>query len=306
MKLSNILDKNAILLLEKATDKWDVIHQLLDQLSKTPFVSEFGEELCDTFLAELELRESLGSTGLGEGVAFPHARIEQLGRPLMACAIIRDGVDFGAPDGKPAQLIFLSLLPARRAELGVKINSVCSRFMLQPGIRETLLTASSAAEIVSIIEQNTLEIDAPIIALDLMRAERIRLQPDLSGNQATQLMHRSRTVAAPVVDESGRIIGELNCANLFYRELPDFITKLHSVPPVSDFRPFEKYFSEDAHHTVKDLMTDCDSIIEEKASLLEIIFMITVKKHPVLYVCRDGRLVGVIDPITVLDRVLNL
>ena len=306
MKLSNLLGKDSILLIDGATDKWDVIRQMLDLIAQSPFVAELNETLRNSFFDEIERREKLGSTGLGEGIAFPHARIDGLGRPLMAFAVVRNGVDFEAPDGEPARLVFLSLLPGRRAELGVKINSVCSRFLMQPAIRQALLDASDKESVLGIMEQNTLDIDAPIIALDLMRAERLRLTPDLSGNEATQLMHRARSVAAPVIDEAGHIIGELNCNNLFQRELPDYITKLHNVPHISDFRPFENYFSEDAKLTVRDLMNECDSIIEEDASLLEIIFLLSVQKHPMLYVCRNGELIGVIDPITVLDRVLNL
>lgn len=306
MKLSNMLSKGSILQIERATDKWDVIRNMLHRLDQQPFVMELDPALRESLFNEIEKREALGNTGLGEGIAFPHARIDGLSRPLIAFATVRDGVDFGAPDGTAANIVFLCLLPARRAELGVKINSVFSRFLMQPNIHQSLMDATDADEILSIIAQNTAEIDAPIIALDLMRAERLRLTPDLAGNEATQLMHRARTVAAPVVDEAGSVIGEVNCNTLFQRELPDYIKKLHSVPRLTDFRAFEHYFTEDAKLTVADLMNECSSIVEEDASLLEILFLLSVKKHPLLYVCQDSKLIGVIDPITVLDRVLNL
>lgn len=306
MKLTNILSKKSILLIDSAEDKWDVIRKMIEQLGKAPFVMELESALRESFFNEIEKREELGSTGLGEGIAFPHARVEGLERPLISLATLGTGVDFGAPDGEPARIIILLLLPAKRVELGVKITSVCSRFLMQADIRETLLAASDAEGIYRIMEQNTLEIDAPIIALDLMRRERLRLTPEISGNEATQLMHRSRTVAAAVVDDAGHVIGELNCNILFQRELPDYITKLHSVPYISDFHPFEKYFTQDAQLTVADLMNECTSVVDETASLLEIIYLLSVQKHPTLYVCRNEVLIGVIDPITVLDRVLNL
>lgn len=306
MKLSNMLSEESVLQLESADSKWDVIRNMLDQLQKEPFVMELDAPLRESFYNEIEKREKLGSTGLGKGIAFPHARIEGLSRPLLAFATIQNGVDFDAADEMPANVVFLCLLPARRAELGIKINSVCARFLMQENIREELMGAMDAAAILRIMEQNTQQIDAPIIALDLMRAERVQLTPELSGNEATQLMHRARMTAAPVVDENGHVIGEINCNNLFHRELPDYITKLHSVPHLSDFTAFESYFEEDASHTVRDLMNECNSVIEEDASLLEIIFKLSVKKYPLLYVCRNGELLGVIDPITVLDRVLNL
>lgn len=306
MKLTNMLSKDAILLIDSAEDKWDVIRKMIAKLDKTPFVMELEPKLRNSFFKEIEKREELGGTGLGEEIAFPHARVEGLERPLISFATLGSGVDFDAPDGQPARMVFLFLLPAKRVELGVKITSVCSRFLMQADIRKALLEASDANKIFRIMEQNTLEIDAPIIALDLMRRERLRLTPDLSGNVATQLMHRSRTIAAAVVDETGHVVGELNCNNLFQRELPDYITKLHSVPHISDFHPFERYFTQDAQLTVGDLMNECTSVIDESASLLEIIFLLSVQKHPMLYVCRNDVLIGVIDPITVLDRVLNL
>lgn len=306
MKLSNMISRESILLLESATDKWDVIKKMLAQLEHQPFVQELDPAFFQTFFSEVEQREKLGSTGLGEGIAFPHARIDALSRPLIVFATVKEGVEFESLDGKPAHMICLCLLPARRAELGIKIISVFSRFLMQPEVRNALMEATDTETIVEIIAQNTLEIDSPIIALDLMRAERLHLTPELSGNEATQLMHRSRAVAAPVVDSDGHIIGEINCSNLFQRELPEYITHLHSVPHISDFHPFESYFREDANLTVRDLMNECESVIDENASLLEIVFMLSVQKHPLLYVCRNGLLIGVIDAITVLDRILNL
>ena len=58
-------------------------------------------------------REALSSTGVGEGVAIPHAEIPGLERPALAFARLADGVDFDAPDGQPVRLVFLLLVPPR-------------------------------------------------------------------------------------------------------------------------------------------------------------------------------------------------
>lgn len=306
MKLSNMVKRESVLCIQGAPDKWGVIRQMIDALDQTPFVLELPETLRSTFFAEIERREQLGSTGLGEGIALPHARINGLERPLIAFATVKDGVDFDAPDGLPAQLIFLILLPASRADLGVKINSACSRFLMQPDIRAELLQADGPDHLLTIMKKADLEIDTPITALDLMRPQRVTLSPDQAFEEATQLMHRSRTVAAPVLDPERRIIGEVNCNTLFQRELPDYIRQLHSVPHIADFSPFHGYFSHGKNLTVNDVMNPCESMIQPEGSLLEIIFLLSVKKHPLLYVCRGEQLVGVIDPITVMDKIINL
>ncbi len=307
MKLSGILKKESILILEDAPDKWSVIRSMVDALADSAFAEDLDPAVRASLYEEIERREKVGPTGLGEGIAFPHARINGLERPLIAFASVPNGVDFDAPDGLPARLVFLFLHPAKRVELGVKINAVCSRFLMQPEIRKALLEAASPEEIYQIMLQNNLEIDAPIIASDLMRNRRFRLTADLPLHEATQLMHRHRTVASPVVNASDEVVGELNCNTIFERELPDYIKHLHSVPHISDFKPFQDYFSNDAQATVGDFMNACpNAIIAEDASLLEIIFELSVQKQPLLYVCRDNKLIGVIDAITVIDKVINL
>ncbi len=306
MKLSSILKKESILQIESGTNKQEIIHQLIGALEKNPFAAELPAELRSTFFEEIEKREQLGTTALGEGIALPHARIAGLERPLMAFATIKNGTDLGALDGQPTQFAFLILLPASRAELGVKINSACTRFLMSPGIRTQLLEASSPEAIQRIMDGAQFEIDAPIIALDLMRPARILLHPQQPIEEATQLMHRLRAAAAPVMGDGERIVGELNSAALFERELPDYIKKLHSVPNITDFSPFHDHFAKQTNLTVGDLMNDCKSTIDENGSLLEIVFLLSVKKYPLLYVCREGRLLGVIDSITVADKIFNM
>jgi mannitol/fructose-specific phosphotransferase system IIA component (Ntr-type) len=280
---------------------------MTDALIQSPGATDLPTELTNTFYSEIEQREKQGSTGLGEGIAFPHARINGLERPLIAFATISKGVEFGAPDKVDSTLVFLFLFPAQRVELGVKIHSTCSRFLIQPAIREALLASKNTDEIREIMEQNSLEIDAPIIALDLMRNKRFRLTPEMPLHKATQMMHRNRTVASPVLNENNKVIGELNCNQIFERELPDYIKGLHSVPHIPDFKPFQNYFNDDKNTSVEDFMNPCEaSSVNEDATILEIVFLLSVKKLPLLYVCRDNQLLGVIDAVTVADKIFNM
>lgn len=65
----------------------------------------------DQLRAALLRRECLGSTGIGEGIALPHARLEVIDRPFGLFARLRDPLDFEAIDEKPVDLVFLLLLP---------------------------------------------------------------------------------------------------------------------------------------------------------------------------------------------------
>ena len=67
----------------------------------------------DRILSELRKREELGSTGVGGGVAIPHARFHQLSKPLGMLLRLKKAIDFDAVDGKPVDTVFLLLLPER-------------------------------------------------------------------------------------------------------------------------------------------------------------------------------------------------
>lgn len=66
----------------------------------------------DAILPALARRENLGSTGIGDGIALPHARLEAVSRPYGILARLREPIDFEAVDDNPVDLVFLLLLPA--------------------------------------------------------------------------------------------------------------------------------------------------------------------------------------------------
>jgi nitrogen PTS system EIIA component len=66
----------------------------------------------DAIFPALARRENLGSTGIGDGIALPHARLEAVARPYGILARLREPIDFEAVDDNPVDLVFLLLLPA--------------------------------------------------------------------------------------------------------------------------------------------------------------------------------------------------
>jgi len=106
MKISDFLAPADVLVNVRAADK----HRLLEELVRKA-ASRVKLPEAD-ILSELIKREALGSTGMGNGVAIPHARFAALGRPFGLLARLKQPIDFDAIDGQPVDLVFLLLLPA--------------------------------------------------------------------------------------------------------------------------------------------------------------------------------------------------
>lgn len=95
----------------------------------------------ESIIAAVWAREEALSTGIGNGVALPHARVAGLREPVVAVGICEGGIDFDAPDGQPAYVIFLILTPAAdpRAQLTIAAE-IARLFRRQPMLDRALRT----------------------------------------------------------------------------------------------------------------------------------------------------------------------
>ena len=106
MKISDFLTPTDALIDMRVSQK----QQLLQALSRKAAAS-LGVQ-ADYVASELLKREDLGSTGMGSGVAIPHARLPMVKRPHGIIARLKPPLDFDAIDGQPVDLVFMLLLPA--------------------------------------------------------------------------------------------------------------------------------------------------------------------------------------------------
>jgi PTS system nitrogen regulatory IIA component len=152
MKISDFLSPARVMLDVRASDKARLLHKLSCQAA-----AEVGLD-ADEAAAQIAKREALGSTGVGNGVALPHARLPGLKAPFGLLARLRRPIDFEAVDDQPVDIVFLLLLP--EAADGEQLNALAcaARTLRDPEIlrltrlvpdRETLfqvITDSGASE----------------------------------------------------------------------------------------------------------------------------------------------------------------
>ena len=105
MKISDFLSPANVMLDVRASDKTRLLRQLSAQAA-----AKVGLDPEDV-MAQIVKREELGSTGVGDGVALPHARLAGLKTPFGLLARLRRGIDFDAVDDQPVDIVFLLLLP---------------------------------------------------------------------------------------------------------------------------------------------------------------------------------------------------
>ena len=132
-----------------ALDREEAIRVLTKAIS-----SSYGLPAAEIEKAVLD-RERTMPTGMGSGVAVPHARIEKLPGPLVAIGISRDGIDFNAPDGEPAQFIFLILTPQHDDGAQLEILADIAGTFRDAQMRERALNVKGYTEFLAMMKART-------------------------------------------------------------------------------------------------------------------------------------------------------
>ena len=146
MKLTDIISKNAIVAQLKSKDKKGVIKELAQVVRSVYNPSKLG---VNDIVKAIMSREKTGSTGVGSGVAIPHAKVDEVKTVIGAFGRSAEGIDFDAVDGGLVHLVFLILAPAdkEKANLHVMALQKMMQAVRHPHFSQFLKNAKTAKEI---------------------------------------------------------------------------------------------------------------------------------------------------------------
>ncbi|MBI3322484.1 MAG: PTS sugar transporter subunit IIA [Candidatus Omnitrophica bacterium] len=150
MKIMDFLRDRAISVNLEAKDKEGVIRELVRLLVKAGEIKPADEE---KIVPILLARESLGSTGIGQGVGIPHGKSNVVRQLVGAFGISRRGVNFESLDGESAHIFFLLVAPEDSAGPHLKALARISRLLKDRYFREGLKEAKEEKQVVKIIQQ---------------------------------------------------------------------------------------------------------------------------------------------------------
>ncbi len=147
MRITNLLDKNAIMLNAGISDKNEAINTLIEMHDKAGNLSD-KEKYREGILA----REAESTTAVGEGIAIPHAKSSAVKRPGLAAMTVPEGIEYGAPDGKPSNLLFMIAAP-EDGDLHLEVLSRLMTLLMDLELRKRLLQAQTAEEFLKTIDE---------------------------------------------------------------------------------------------------------------------------------------------------------
>ena len=149
MTLANLLSVNQIIPDLQARERWPAILELVERLVSSGLVESADKE---GILRALELREQTMSTGIGFGIAIPHASSDRVNRVVAAFGRSKHGIEFGSLDNVPVQFVVMYVVPKDQFQIHLRTLAAIAKFLNDRGVRERLSMAESSDDILRIFQ----------------------------------------------------------------------------------------------------------------------------------------------------------
>lgn len=309
MKFSNYLDSNLIFTDVKGSSMEEIIKEMVEKIaSKEKSVSLRKDEITSAVIK----REQEISTAIGKGVAIPHARIENFNDFIVAVGVVetpfRAKVEASASKDT-VELVFLIISDVLKNKNILKIMSAVSKLVIKyPHIADKMKTIKDSAEILKAVQEADIEIGHKITAEDVLSPDIIPLSPNSTLEEVAKRFIIEHTSGLPVVDENGKFLGEITEKELIEFGMPKYLSLMQDLNFLTVGEPFEEYLVNEKTTTIENLYRSKDELIilDRKAPIMEICFIMVSKNITRLYVVENGEYLGLIKRSDIIKKVLHI
>jgi len=149
MKLAQLLQANQIILDMKAVEHWPAIMELVDHLVG---IQKIPVSQRESVMSSLKIREEQVSTGIGSGVAIPHAFSDELEEVVAIFGRSKAGIEFESIDNAPVHFIILFIVPSKDYHLHLKTLAAIAKMFTNSEIRRRLSAAETRSDILQILD----------------------------------------------------------------------------------------------------------------------------------------------------------
>jgi PTS system nitrogen regulatory IIA component len=297
MNLANLLDPDLIAVDLTAKTKIEVVEQLSELFRK-----KYPDKDKQAILKAVAEREELGSTSLGRGFAFPHARTNAVGDLHIVVGIDREGAVDKGPDEMPIKVICLFLTPLNISRLYLQALSGLANIARRPGMLDQMLGVRSPEELIEIIAKSDVQIKEALTVSDIMIHDAASVSLDDSLRTVANIMLQYDLDIVPAIDSQGILVGYVSGKELIKSALPNYEKLIANRP---ELEPFENLLRQKDDLRVNDVLRREVVTIVESASLFEAAATMISRDVDRLMVVRDGEFVGIITASHIISKIIR-
>ena len=308
MKFSSYLDPQFIFTDLKGKTPEEIITEMIERLS---LKDKKINELKDVIVKSVIKREEEISTGMGNGIAIPHARIENFNDFIVSIGILEEPIEVEIAATRKTdkvKLVFLIISDVLKNKNILKVMSAVSKMALKrKNLLEKIKEEKNPNKIVEYIQESNIEIDHRIIAEDVLSPDIEPATPENTLEEIAKRLILEQISGLPVVDKDGMFLGEITERELIDFGMPDYLSLMGDLNFLTVGEPFEEYLVNETTTTIEKLYRVDERVkIDRKTPIMEICFIMVNKGLTRLYVLVEGKYYGMIRRSDIIKKVLHI
>jgi len=289
-----------ILLDTVAESQEEAIRQLVEI-----FCKQHPEMNCERIFEAITEREKLGTTNMGRGVCFPHARTEVVSGLNIICGVIPDGIDVATPDNQPLKLVILLLTPRNISKNYLQTLSGLASFIRNKESIPAILKANTPHEFIEVIDRTDIQVKKILTVGDVMTPEPITVNVNKTLKDVANIFFKNRVRCLPVIDSDGKLVGDITENELLKYALPDYKSFIANLANIPEIESFEELLQQERVEKVADFMNANPVVVEVNAPVIEAAAQMLFKKAEMVSVLENEKLVGVITKTDIVSKIIR-
>ncbi|ADN01747.1 CBS domain-containing protein [Spirochaeta thermophila] len=257
----------------------------------------------EALFSRVQEREAQAPTVLDHGLCVPHLRLDDFDDHVIAIAVPERPFTYA---GKEVRMLVLII--SSKAQPSTYLNTLKGFGLLfkDPAIRESLLSAKTPEQFLRIVAAHDVEIKKGLLVRDIMNPSIISVSPEDTIKDVVDLFVKHHTSYLPVINASGRFVGEIRMFDVLHIGLPQYTTMLGNLSFLSSFEPFEELLKNEDRILVKEVMKQPHPVCTPQTTVIELSFEMTRTQRRHVAVVEGETLVGVVSFMDILEKVLRV
>ncbi|MDD3886715.1 MAG: CBS domain-containing protein [Victivallaceae bacterium] len=300
MKLASILNGGLIFSGIRGGDRREIYSQMLELATQVIGTLDVGR-LTDKMIEREDAIEIPY-----DGVALPHLRMAEINDLYIIIARLDTPVKMQSGDVAPCRMVVMSLISQETSDLYLKSLAAMLRFAGVGDHLGRLLSAPDADAFIEVLRAADVKVRSCLAADDLLHSGGTTINVNDSLARAIDLFSRDDRPAMPVVDDDGKLVGELDAKEVLHRFIPEYIFRMDNLDFLDSFEPFNRIFKEETERVVRDYMQPARLVVRGSTPLIQ--FTVRMVKHDVriTYVIdEDGKYLGEVTVKDIVKKVLR-
>ncbi|HNX05171.1 MAG TPA: PTS sugar transporter subunit IIA [Opitutales bacterium] len=295
LALTSFFSSDDILIHAEDVSRNEVIRQLLVHLANGHGLMEI-----DTYYTAIIERENASDTVVSNGIAIPHARLDNLQRPYVGVATSAKGIPF-AEDKQPVHLILLVLIPRDQPGLYLQILRALANVLRDREAAESVSQLKTADEVMRFFERGGMVLPDYVCAADIMSDEFIAMRDNDNLKTCIDSFIANQQSEIPVLDRDGDLVGVVSAETLLKVCLPDYVLWMSDLSPIVNFEPFTKVLRNEQNTWLSEFLLQDFAAVQMSAPAVSVAGEMTRHNSSRCYVLNGKKLMGIIS----LPRFLN-